>query len=131
MSAAVLFGRNLRKSFLRNLRSRSGAREDVPSRNFLSRDHISDHRTVLASHPSSGGQTCRSACSVGGWTATPSGAATSVEFWIDGARRWVDTSGPFAYGETGILDLTSLSSGTHRFVVKATSTSGQTASTTI
>lgn len=64
------------------------------------------------------------------WSATTSAAATSVEFWVDGTRRWVDSSSPYQYGSTGALDLTALSSGTHTLALKATAADGRTASTT-
>jgi hypothetical protein len=66
-----------------------------------------------------------------GLSATTSAPASSVEFWIDGTRRWVDTSAPYQYGTTGVLDLTTLSSGDHTLIVKATAVDGRTASTTI
>jgi hypothetical protein len=55
-----------------------------------------------------------------------------VDFLIDGRLRWVEHSAPYSYGSDGNFLVTSfLSTGSHRFTVKATTTAGKTASTTV
>jgi len=76
------------------------------------------------------GQSFKAARASIAWSATTSAPATSVEFWVDGTRRSADTSAPYQYGSTGLLDLTALSSGNHTLAVKATAADGRTASTT-
>jgi hypothetical protein len=66
------------------------------------------------------------------WTATPSGSVASVEFWIDGVRRWVENATPYYYnGDGGALALTTLSNGSHTLLVKAIAADGRTASKSI
>jgi hypothetical protein len=55
-----------------------------------------------------------------------------VDFLIDGRLRWVEHNAPYSYGSDGNFLVTSfLSTGSHRFTVKATTTDGKTASTTV
>jgi len=68
------------------------------------------------------------------WVATVSGISTSsvssVVFSIDGKALWTEHSPPYSFNDdTGKLDTKTLGNGTHTFSVKATSTSGQTATT--
>ena len=62
------------------------------------------------------------------WTATPKGASVQkVEFLIDGATRWTENWAPYQFnGDTGALDTTTLSDGTHTLAVVAYAVGGQT-----
>jgi len=62
------------------------------------------------------------------WTAATSAAAKSVEFWVDGVYKSTDSTAPYQYGATGVLDLASLSAGSHTLLLKATAADGRTAS---
>ena len=61
------------------------------------------------------------------WSATPSGTATSVEFWIDGVLKSSSSTAPYLYNGDGVLDPATLSAGAHTLMVKATDSSGHTA----
>jgi len=64
------------------------------------------------------------------WTATPSAAATKVEFRIDGVVRWTEQIAPYQYAgdPNGRLDTTALANGAHVLTVTAYSSDGRTAS---
>jgi hypothetical protein len=48
------------------------------------------------------------------WTAEVSGPApVGVFFRIDGIRRWTDSTAPYQYGASGLLDTTTLANGAH------------------
>jgi hypothetical protein len=67
------------------------------------------------------------------WTATASVTVASVEFWVDGVRRWTEKSPPYQYNgdPSGLLDLSALSTGNHSLVVKAFTSDGRLGSKTI
>ena len=64
------------------------------------------------------------------WTATPSAAATKVEFKIDGVVKWTEQLAPYQYAgdPNGRLDTTTLTNGAHVLAVTAYSSDGRTAS---
>ncbi len=55
------------------------------------------------------------------WEATVTGAtATRVEFWIDGALKWTERTAPYRYDtDSGLLDPSALSAGSHTLALKA------------
>ena len=67
------------------------------------------------------------------WTASLTGISTgqidSVDYYIDGVLRWTEHLSPYVFnGDGNTLDTTTLSTGSHTFVVIATATNGVTAS---
>jgi len=66
------------------------------------------------------------------WTASPSGAASKADFYVDGALKWTDTAAPFVFkGDGNALDTSSLADGTHSFKVTAGYGDGSSASNTV
>ena len=63
------------------------------------------------------------------WTATLSGATSArVDFVIDGSVRSTDTTAPYRFnGDSGVLDTTTLSNGSHTLQVKGSTSDGRTA----
>ena len=62
------------------------------------------------------------------WQATPSGSASKVDFYIDGALKWTEQYGPFVFnGDGNKLDTKTLSDGSHVLKVVAKATDGTTA----
>lgn len=66
------------------------------------------------------------------WIATPTGAPTKVEFFIDGTLSWTELTALHQYNgdPNGRLDTTKLSNGTHQLMVRATYSDGSQASNT-
>lgn len=67
------------------------------------------------------------------WAAQTAGSTTSrVEFFIDGASKWTDSSAPYAFGADSLgLDTSGLKNGSHTLMVRATSSTGQIATASI
>jgi hypothetical protein len=74
------------------------------------------------------------------WIATPkpsSATITEVDFLIDGKVAWIEQIAPYVFGgddagrNRGYLVTTWLSPGTHRFTVRATDSTGKTATNTV
>jgi len=69
------------------------------------------------------------------WFAYPHlarGTVREVAFLIDGTVRWIENNPPYSYSDDGGYLVTSwLAPGPHRFTVRATSTSGKTATRTV
>jgi hypothetical protein len=61
------------------------------------------------------------------WEAVPAGATVArVEFAIDGAVRWTESSAPYRYaGDTGTLDVGGLKAGSHVLSVTAVAADGR------
>jgi len=55
------------------------------------------------------------------WEATVTGGtATRVEFWIDGTLKWTERTAPYRYDtDSGLLDPSALSAGSHTLALKA------------
>lgn len=63
------------------------------------------------------------------WTATVSASAQdvveSVEFWVDGTKRWTEKNEPYSFDDDGqVLAPWLLGAGSHRLVVKAYTSEG-------
>ena len=59
------------------------------------------------------------------WQATPSGTASKVDFYIDGALKWTDHYSPFVFnGDGNKLNTKTLSDGSHALKVVAKATDG-------
>ena len=56
------------------------------------------------------------------FTSIGSSGVSSVQFYIDGAQSWTDSTPPYAYGANGYLDTSTLSAGSHVFAVRAIAT---------
>jgi hypothetical protein len=66
------------------------------------------------------------------WAATPSGSSVSkVEFLIDGALKWTESSAPYQFNgdPNGVLNTSTLSNAAHTLAVKAYAVDGRTALT--
>lgn len=60
------------------------------------------------------------------------GAATQIDFLIDGTQKWTERGAPYVYnGDTGSLDTKTLSNGVHTLMVRATDAGGHTATSSI
>jgi Hypothetical glycosyl hydrolase family 15/Bacterial Ig domain len=65
------------------------------------------------------------------WDATPSGSVSGVGFYIDGALRYTDNAAPYRFnGDTGKLDTTTLTNGSHGLRILATAPDTRTAQAT-
>jgi hypothetical protein len=65
------------------------------------------------------------------WTATPSDKVTLVEFLVDDAIKWRETTAPYVFNDdSGILPPWLLGPGQHRLTVRATALDGRTATAT-
>ena len=60
-----------------------------------------------------------------GWSMLASGTIQQVEFWVDGRLRWTDAEAPFAFGESGLWDSSSVEAGGHTMLVRAVGTGGR------
>jgi hypothetical protein len=62
------------------------------------------------------------------WSASPSTTVSKIEFSIDGALRWTDSTTPYVFdGDGNTLDTATLGNGNHTFSVKAYASDGATA----
>ncbi len=67
------------------------------------------------------------------WTAAVIGAATKVDFLVDGAVKWTENGAPWQFNgdPDGKLDPAPLGNGTHTLALKATGADGQTGTTQV
>jgi hypothetical protein len=66
------------------------------------------------------------------WEVSVSGKASKVEFAIDGAAKWTDSSAPFSFGaDAGALDTTKLGNGSHTLSATAFGSRGVRATTAV
>src|ERR671932_1163970 len=67
------------------------------------------------------------------WEVTASGATVSrIDFSIDGTQRWTEYLSPYRFnGDSGNLDTRTLSDGSHTLTAKATTTTGETSTTSV
>ena len=67
------------------------------------------------------------------FTAAPSnGTPTSIDFYVDGVKRWTEKSSPYRYNDdSGYLDTAQLSNGSHKLAVKGYFSGGKTAGATV